>query len=220
MKVDLINRYFKLIGDLDVHHQGAQIGKRLYGDMGKLLYTKAGKPNTGFITGLYEQLDMIEDLRRAGKNVRSLEQRIDEDGIVRYVDIILEDGTKIETKNFTHLSKINRDNLVAGFKKDIAHLLNEAKTAADPNLFLQQSFNKLKYTIRGGMDQFDANDILKLEDEMKEAAKELLNRRINKKSIKKSYEALEGMLKAVERAGNGLPLDEDLLCFRGKNIPY
>jgi len=85
----IIGKYFRLIGEID-KIDDIQDANKLWGDMGKFLHKTY---SDHFITGIFHQLEVMDELRKAGKKIEKLEERTDfynETGknVGRYSDIV------------------------------------------------------------------------------------------------------------------------------------
>jgi hypothetical protein len=212
VKMDMINRYFKLIGDLDSLEGGVDIGRHLYGDMGKLLYNSATKSyNTGFIKGMFHQLEFVEDLLHNGSKIEKIEKGIETDKILRRTDIIA-DGRRFELKNFAHYTGDNVKAVKEGIEKD---LVNVIANSADEKQIIE-GLGKIHFVFRGNSN--GAGDMI-------EAMSEVGSKIIDKDEFPIAYKYFEDQISAAKSAIENnatqiMPEIGDLIVFQGKNVPF
>ena len=186
--------------------------------MGKLLFNPATNSyNTGFIKGLFHQLEFLEDLRGANKSIEALEKSITkaEGAVQRFVDVVA-DGRRFELKNFTHYGKVNQDAIVGSLQKEISIA---KKIGGDANAIIDE-IKKSCFVIRGAPD-IDPGNAKKMIEKMKEAGlNELKGSKF--RDVRKYF--IEQMDKALAAVDGNLtkiiPELDDLIVFQGKGVPF
>jgi hypothetical protein len=224
-KQQVIDKYLKLINELDTFPVEV-VGKRMWGDTGKVIHMGGGNYNAGFIKGQFEQLEVLDELVKAGKNKNkfSLEKgdAIDMgDGttVLRYTDIKYEYATGkfsfFETKNFTHYSGDNISNAVKGMEKEVARALQIAKDQGGSLAEHKGALDQIYFIFRGNPQGAE-----KMLEKMKSKGMEVLS------AAKLSKEDKASLLSFWKSKFPDSPMIKttpavcDLVIFQGKKVPY
>jgi hypothetical protein len=166
---EIINRFFTLLGRVE-KYDDVTVGWKLWADAGKLMGNPGKGYNDGFITGLYNQLEHMDELRAARQKVKHLEECVDVDGVRRFNDIVLDTGRRVEVKNLAHYALSNRKTITKGLEKDLTQMLRGVTNA-------EEQIKKLKdinIVLRGRAD-WDSKGAKDLVKEMRDVGKRLLN---------------------------------------------
>ncbi|WP_459924935.1 hypothetical protein [Desulfatiferula olefinivorans] len=181
--------------------------------MGKLLFNEATSSyNTGFIKGLFHQLDFLDDLRDAEKNVEALEKSVSLANTQRYVDVVADGGRKFELKNYSHYTGDNIKNVIKGLDKELAQAM--ANMASDD--MVEAALKKIHFVFRGSPQ--GAEQMIK---QMKDAGLKKLPKRTHKKARALFEQQMDDALTAV--TGNikrTMPELGEMVVFQGKTVPY
>ena len=111
-----------------------------------MLFNSATKTyNTGFIKGIFHQLEFLEDLRDAGKSVEAIEKGITTVKVIRLLDIVADAGRKFELKNFVYYTGDNIKAVKKGLGKDIANVIANAVDEDD----IIDGLSKIHIVFRG-----------------------------------------------------------------------
>lgn len=220
----IINDYLHKLNRLATDYPDLFVSGRLWGDVGKYMHHTQ---SSGFIRGMYHQLDFMEDLRKADIPIAALEEGIgftDEagNGVRRYIDIraAADDAAeglprRFETKSLSNYGLKNTENVVDGLRKDIGDVIAEIGPSA-PYDVIERELDKIHIVFRGGSDGSGA-----MLDAMEKAGKEVLDSLYDVTVRKKSKAKLERMIDAARNSSEKtIPEDGDLVIFQGKRVPY
>jgi len=222
---DLINQYFKYIKEVD---EIPGVGKKFWGDLGKILGDPSTGWNDGFIKGQFFQLEVNSLIKKWLKDdpVEHIELAIGQsdeavDGIRRTWDIVTKSKRKFETKNWLTYTKQAREDAEKAIEKELIVAIKNGKNNADQII---ENMKNIHFIFRGSPNISGADEMIVL---MKKAGEKSISTIKNTTMRKQVTMVFEQQMKEASNIvknniinPNTLPEIGQIVIFWGKKSAY